>query len=195
MRGASPFGGPIRNGVVSWYGPDVPNKEHYLVPVLVGGVLAGVLSSVPIVAVVNCLFCAWMLLGAGLAVKLVQDKAKNVQMGEAALIGALAGAVCAGVCFVIQAGINIAMGPSTVIPPQLESQLPPAMRGGGSLAMILAISCVVLFVIYPLFGALGGLLGGLIFKPSVPPGGDDAGFGPPAGGFGQPPGGGFGPPP
>jgi hypothetical protein len=178
-------------------------------PVLVGGVVSGILSSIPLVSAVNCFFCAWMLLGAALAVKLAQDKAKTIEMGEAALIGALAGAVCAGITWSISAVLNLIVGGATLVPAGMEGQMPEVLTGGGGLVVGLALGCVFSFIIYPLFGALGGLLGGLIFKPIGPPpgGGDTLGgpfgqpggpndFGnPPGGGFGPPPGGGFGPPP
>jgi hypothetical protein len=175
----------------------VPNKEHYLVPVLIGGAVAGVLSSIPFVSALNCIFCLWMLVGAALAVMLVQNMTHSVQIGEAAAIGALAGVVCALITGAFSAAM-VAISGAPAIPAAAQGQMRELFEGGGSIVLLIGATCMMQLIIYPLFGALGGLIGGAIFKPSAggPGAGGDGGFGPPpGGGFGAPPGGGFGQPP
>lgn len=171
----------------------MPNKDHYLVPVLIGGGVAGVLSAIPIVNYVNCIFCLWMLVGAAVAVMLVQNKTQSVETGEAAIIGALAGVVCALISWGVGALFALVLGAS-MIPAAAQGQMGDVMAGGGGIAIMLGASCIMNLVIYPLFGALGGLLGGVIFKPKQG-GGGGGGFPPGGGGYGPPPGGGFGAPP
>lgn len=181
------------------------NKQYYLMPVLVGGAVAGVLSAMPIVQYGNCIFCLWMLLGAGLAVMLVQNKAQTVDTSEGAIIGALAGVVCA-VIHGAGWGAIMALFGASMIPAAARGEIgnDQALASGGMLAAIVVGAFVLMLIIYPLFGALGGLFGALIFKPTLPPPGEGGGrpgsYQPPSdpfgggGGYGQPPGG-FGPPP
>lgn len=170
------------------------HKEHYLGPVLIGGVLAAILSSIPIVNYCNFIFCMWMLLGAGLAVKLVQDKTNAVQGKEGAVIGLFTGLVTGGLFGVLYLLMFLLFG-AAMIPGAANGQLEGAALGTGMMAIIFGGSCILAVVIFGGFGALGGLLGAAIFQPkqATPPGG---GYGPPGGGgFGPPPGGGYGPPP
>ncbi len=161
------------------------NKNSYFPGVLVGGAAAGVLSTIPFINYVNCLFCAWMLLGAGLAVYLVQQRCNDVELGEGAIIGIFAGLICGFIAF---AGGSLLMlaGFSVGIP---GAGNPEEVLGlGGGLVVMLAMGCAINMLIYPLFGALGGLISAAIFKPSGGGGSNEVG------GFGGPSAGGFNPP-
>ncbi|MCZ7679579.1 MAG: hypothetical protein M5U28_12790 [Sandaracinaceae bacterium] len=192
------------------------HKEHYLGPVLIGGVLAAILSSIPIVNYCNFIFCMWMLLGAGLAVKLVQDKTNAVQGKEGAVIGLFTGLVTGGLFGVLYLLMFLLFG-AAMIPGAANGQLEGAALGTGMMAIIFGGSCILAVVIFGGFGASAsarrrdlpaeaGDPAGRRLRSSgwrlrsasrrrlgPPPGG---GYGPPpGGGFGQPPGGGFGQPP
>ncbi len=170
------------------------HKEPSLGPVLIGGVAAAILSAIPIINYCNLIFCMWMLLGAGLAVKLLQDKTNAIEVKEGAVIGLLTGLVTGGVFGVIYILVFLLFG-AAMIPGAASGELEGAAAGTGMMALIMGGSCIGSLVVYGGFGALGGVIAAAIFKPKVdgPPG--SGGFGPPGGGFGQPPGGGFGQPP
>jgi hypothetical protein len=187
----------------------VPNKEFYMPWVVVVGLVTGLLSVIPVVNWLNCLFCGWMLLGAGLSVKLVSDKAGvTIEPGEGALIGLFTGLVTGVFSGAVQAGIQAVMRQNAFAAFGGESPF-----GGQSVAVMAAVQFCASAVLFPLFGTLGGLLGAVIFKKGPPAGGGyggpppgyggpppDGGYGgppqPPQGGFGGPPqGGGFGGPP
>ena len=69
-------------------------------PALIGGVIAGLLSVIPGVSLVNCCFCGWLLIGGAIAAKMVIDRTpRPVKNGEGAQVGAMAGLVAAGVYF------------------------------------------------------------------------------------------------
>src|SRR4030095_14563462 len=67
-------------------------------PALVGGVIAGLLSSIPLVNIANCCFCAWLLFGGAIAAKMLINRTpRPVRSGEGARVGAVAGLIAAGI--------------------------------------------------------------------------------------------------
>jgi hypothetical protein len=179
-------------------GESVTNKQFYMPWVVVIGLITGLVSVIPIVNLLNCLFCGWMLLGAGLTVKLVSDKAGvTIEPGEGALIGLFTGIVTGLFVGVVQAGISLAFQTSAFSAFGGNNPFSNSTPGMGAL-----IQFCVNSVLYPIFATLGGLLGAVIFKKDPPPGGGYGGAPPPGGGFGSGPfggppqgGGGYGGPP
>jgi hypothetical protein len=189
----------------------VKNKQHYLVPVIVGGVVAAILSTIPLVNYCNFIFCMWMLLGAGIAVYMVKGKVQeDIAPGEGAAIGGITGLITGALFGVLYVILFLLFG-AAMIPGAADGHAQEAATGVGMMAVIFGASCIGSLVIYGGFGALGGTLAALIFKspnqgqppggqgpmpPQFGPGGPGGGYGPPpGGGFGQPPGGGFSPSP
>jgi hypothetical protein len=67
-------------------------------PALFGGLIAGILSMVPVVNYANCCFCAWALVGGAIAAKMLINRTpRPVRSGEGAKIGLMAGLVAAGI--------------------------------------------------------------------------------------------------
>jgi|SRR6266436_1202422 len=173
---------------------------------VIGGLLLGFLSAIPLVKLVDFCCCAWALLGGALAVKLYIGKsAKPVTVGEGAGIGAIAGLV-GGVVYVI-VGLplslltgNMFMGQIIGIMEQVNPQVADAMRtslvqqmnmGIGERLLNSIPGALVWFVCLLVFATLGGLIGVPIFEkrnsgPGTPP---------PPQGFGGPQGGTYPPPP
>ncbi|MCB9592565.1 MAG: hypothetical protein H6719_07525 [Sandaracinaceae bacterium] len=172
------------------------HKQHYPIGVLVGGLVSAILSAIPLVNYCNFIFCMWMLLGAGLAVYLVKQRAgEDIEPGEGAAIGGLTGLVTGAVFGLLYIIFFLVFGAATFIPGASDGHAGEAAMGVGMMAVVFGGGCIASLVIYGGFGALGGVLGATLLKSQnpPPPGG---GYGPP-GGFGQPPQGpgGFGPPP
>jgi len=147
--------------------------NNKLKPALVGGVVVGVLSSIPFVNIVNVCCCLWAILGGLLASYLfVKNSPTQVGAGEGAILGVLAGIIGAGIFVVIGIPISILMGSvmsnafgsmmESLDPGQAEAirrQIAASQSTGG--AILNGIFTALLLVI---FATLGGLLGIPIFE-------------------------------
>ena len=127
-----------------------------LKPALIGGLVAGVLSVIPIVSICSCL---WAIGGGVLAGYLyIPKSAAPVQMGEGAILGAMAGVVAGAIRLVVGllAALLFAAGMG------LEEQL-------HQMGVSLPFAPMVLIVIGTIIGAIVtvGLsaIGGLIAVP------------------------------
>jgi hypothetical protein len=65
---------------------------HFVQPAITGGVLLGILSSLPIVSQVNLIFGAWILAGGALTARLVsRQRPSGISYGDGAYGGVLSG--------------------------------------------------------------------------------------------------------
>jgi hypothetical protein len=150
-----------------------------LQPALLGGVVIGVLSALPLISVGNCCCCAWILFGGGLAAYLMQQgHPEPITIGDGAMVGLLAGLIGAVVTGIVSIPISFLMGPfqadllrgmasNNDLPPELRRMFEPFGEGQTIASFIFGF--VVMLVIGPLFGMLGGLFGALLFRKSQPP--------------------------
>jgi hypothetical protein len=148
-----------------------------LQPAILGGLLIGVLSSLPYVSAFNGCCCLWVLAGGVLTTYLLQERSPlPVTAGEAALSGLLAGVIGAIIASVIGATLLTMMGggpdafdsiPRGDMPPEMGRifdrfrELPASFWYIGPF--------FVYILIFPIFGMLGALLGVAIFKRQTPP--------------------------
>ena len=148
-----------------------------LQPVVLGGLLIGVLSALPFVSVFNACCCLWVIVGGVLTSYLLQEQSRvPLTAGTAAVAGLQAGMVGAVVAAVLGAAVTFLMGgageqldqmPRGDLPPQIAEmfdrfrELPAAVwYVGPFLAYI---------IIFPIFSTLGALLGVALFKKTPPP--------------------------
>ncbi len=130
----------------------------------VAGVAAGVVSSIPLISLLNCLFCGWLWLGGAGSVWFYNSReGKPATTSDGAVLGALTGVVAALVVAVLGTilGIGLSTGLSQ-LSPDLRDALPPV-------ALTLLSSGASFFfniVFFAIFGALGGVIGASIFKSS-----------------------------
>src|SRR5437764_1033175 len=150
---------------------------------LIGGVVAGLLSAIP---VVNYCCCLWAIGGGILAVYLyVKGTSATVTPGGGASLGAVAGGIAAAIYLVISLPLNLLIGAAAV-----AGQMEQMERAGVSIPLS-GMALVIVFVIIGavcvfIFTMIGGLIGAPIFgkggaaapPPPPPP--------PPAGGYGGP---------
>ena len=155
---------------------------------LIGGVVAGVLSIIPILG--TCCFL-WAIAGGALAVYMYLNKSTMpFQAADGAKLGALAGAIGAGIYLLLALPMMLLGGAM-----QISSQLEQA--GGGSMAALGAgLGIFMVFIVAGVIvgsGALGGVIGAAIFGKNRP-GGSDMPPPPPAnyGGTQPPASGGYG---
>ena len=171
--------------------PEVDRNQ----PALIGGLIVGVLSVLPIVQAGNACCCLWALAGGATAVKLYIDRApEQVLWAEAAKVAALAGMLGAVIRIFLGTPVDLATWPAQIMAmeklaqgmadPQRQqlldflNQLRQMPAGQIVLRALLPASlfwAVILFV----FTEVGGLLAVVLFEkrkgptPAAPGGFDN----------------------
>jgi hypothetical protein len=151
-------------------------------PVLLSGVIFGVVAAIPVINLLNCVCCAWIIITGLVAAYLYSSASQKAGTifgpGEGALAGVLAGLVYAGVNWILSTLITLAMGnvsgkmmkgiieaAGTELPPEVRQ----ALEQSGELGIgALLFGLVMTVVLGAAFAALGGLIGGLIFRVTPP---------------------------
>jgi len=156
-------------------------KPRFLRPALIGGAAAGILSGIPIV---NCLCCLWILAGSALAAYLLaKDSSEALKPGDGALVGAFAGVVAAAVNSLVSIpfqAVNLAFSKRLIerLGEYLD-QMPAAWdewmaRSAGPVSVTWFFAgLLIAAVVFAAFGALGGIIGASLFgkkAPAAPPG-------------------------
>ena len=158
----------------------MPQKPDKFVPALYGGIVMGVISAIPFLNYVNCLCCAGYLLGGFLGVYFYQKaltKEMDVMTSSNAMgVGALSGLFGAIVSSILSGLLLLAIGNSiseTILqrmrlsgafeqmPPDQAALVEQVLSNPG---ILLFIGVVSAFIISPLFGLLGGLIGYGVFR-------------------------------
>ncbi len=148
-------------------------------PILLGGLVAGLLSGIPFISAGNLCCCLWVVLGGVLAVYLYSRQVPVLMSGEAALLGLQSGMVAAVVNTIISIPIRFFMvrfmgsmqremlgrifEQNPDFPPQLRDLLQSLFSPGFMLGAIL-IGFIVSLIFFSIFGSIGGLIGNAMFK-------------------------------
>ncbi len=155
------------------------NQEGMFKPALIGGVLLGVLSALPVVSALNCLCCAWVIAGGVLAANLyVKSAPLPVTLGTGALIGLIAGAVGAVVDTLFSIPLHLAltgMGfgvgqlreaiQQVPMAPEARDTILRVLGGGGGVGIFFVLlSGVFKLFIYSIMAMIGGTLGVALFE-------------------------------
>lgn len=160
-------------------------KPGMLTPALVGGAVAGLLSGIPFL---NCLCCLWIIGGAMLAsFLLIKNSQVPLSAGDGAIVGIFSGLIAA----VVEAVVSIPFHAVTNefvrklmeqlsqyaedMPSGWESWLE---RGAAGISVTwFMLGLLISAVVFSALGALGGILGISLFgkkKPQGPKGVSDA---------------------
>ena len=164
-------------------------QPSMLVPALIGGGVAGFVSSIPGLNLLNCACCS-LVIGGGLLAAFLQSKncrqaGAPFSAGSGALVGlvsAVAFAVTVTVVGTLIRLITPTGDPAQMlamfreqgveVPPVIETFL-QGMSGGPGFALWLGVGFLLNLVVGAIFSPIGGLLGGMIFRyepaPSGPP--------------------------
>ncbi len=155
-----------------------------LKPALIGGVLLGILSAVPVVSMGNCLCCAWVI-GGGMVASyfFVKDSPISVTMGRGAGLGLLTGVigtVVYALFFVplfflmnragigpldqIRQALDEAMRQTSGMPPESRQAFESLLSQQNLGVLFIVIGLFFSLVINCLFAMLGGILGVAIFE-------------------------------
>ena len=152
-------------------------KPSFAQPALFGGLVAGVLSALPIISAGNFCCCLWVVGGGAVAAYVLQQNtAAPVTPGDGALAGLLAGLVGAFVHLFLSIPLTLVMAPmQREIMQRLadSGSVPPAFREYFTQvtgpAVQLTLGFIFMLVVGSIFSTLGGLLGSLIFRKPAPP--------------------------
>ncbi len=132
---------------------------------IIGGVIGGVLSSIPVLNLLNCCFCLLNIVGAHIGVSnyLKANPSENISNGDAAASGAISGAVAGVISGIVGFILNLVLGTVLVsllhknMSPQVAQQLTQATAGGAG-------RLVMAPFLYAGMGAIGGLLSMQLFN-------------------------------
>lgn len=151
-------------------------RPGMLVPALIGGVVAGILSGIP---VVNCLCCLWIIGGALLASYLLaKDSPVALSAGDGAIVGIFTGIVAAIVDAIISIPFH-AMNETFVrrimegiaeyaeeMPTGWETWLERGTYSASSSMFFLGL--LISVVVFSILGSLGGIIGVSLFGKKKP---------------------------
>jgi hypothetical protein len=140
------------------------NGRSFFLSALLGGVIIAVLSNFPVLNFINCLLCIWVWVGAMLAVFIYrgfQHGVMDLTPGQGAGLGALSGVIGAflGVfLYLLTSFITQPMFTQIARTLDINVGLPTDTSTLGAALITSFIFFIFNVVLYPLFGALGGLI-------------------------------------
>jgi hypothetical protein len=148
--------------------------------VLIGALVMGVLSALPIIAAGNICCCLWVI-GGGVAAAyaLQQSQPQPITPGDGAFVGFLAGILGAFVYIVIYVPTDVVIGP---VERQIMRRVVENMSGAEGFRNYFersevvvgpiryAISFLTMLFVGAIFSTIGGLLGALMFRRREVPG-------------------------
>jgi hypothetical protein len=153
-----------------------------LFPAIFGGLFIGLMSSLPLVSLGNCICCLWIVSGGFLAAYLVQQNHPSpITTADGALVGFLAGLLGAVFCTIIAIPIEAMMGPLQAqlmsrvlssrndIPPGVREMFENLQTGGASFVISAIIRFCTMLVLGAIFSTIGGILGAIFTSRPAPP--------------------------
>jgi hypothetical protein len=155
--------------------------RSYLQPAVIGGVIMGVLSALPIIAAGNLCCCLWLVSGGAIAAYLLQqNRTAPLTPADGALVGLFAGLIGALVRFAVAIPIDLILAPieQAMLQRILDmGTLPPEARDvleryagrdrelSGAYVLISGLLGLMLWLFLgAIFSTIGGLIGSVIFK-------------------------------
>ena len=150
------------------------NTRSVWIAILIAGAAVGILGSLPVLNLVNCVLCIWVWLGGALAVyayRRLQGGQENPTVKQGAGLGALTGLVGA-----LIGAIVFAIGSSLTVPIMnkladlldMGDQLFGSMGSGSVLGSTL-VFLVIDLILYPAFGAIGGAITASLYQKKAQP--------------------------
>jgi hypothetical protein len=151
-------------------------------PALLGGLLLGVLSVLPIVNLGNACCCLWVIAGGTVAAYLLQrNQPAPIGSGDGAAVGLLAGVIGAVVWQVLQIPVSLAMAPFMIslmdrllntgdLPENVRPLLETMRQNAGFSVVGFVVGGFFTLVVSVVFSTIGGVIGAAIFRAeTVPP--------------------------
>lgn len=172
-------------------GASVASKPSKLIPVLIGGAAMVVITEFPILNLVNLACCAGVMGAAVLGVwfhKRGFPPGMTFTVGDGAAVGTLAGVaggalwavvtiltsgmLAADFAMQVQDEIDEAFSQASVQgadPAAVEAMMEMFMAVASNPVVLILVTFLFSIALFTGFGALGGVIGGAIFKTKVPP--------------------------
>ena len=148
-------------------------------PAIVGGLVVGVLSALPIISAGNLCCCLWVVSGGAVAAYVLQQsQPMAITQGDGAFAGLLAGIAGAFVYLALSIPITFLIAPmqreimqrigenAGRVPPEFREYLSVATGPG----VQLTVGFLFMLVVGSIFSTLGGLLGAVLVRKQLPPG-------------------------
>lgn len=152
----------------------------YLQPALMGGLVSGVLSALPVISAGNVCCCLWVVAGGLTAAYLLQqNRDVPISAADGALVGLLAGVIGAGGQFLLAIPIGLLIGPferemagriaevSGSMPPATREALEAYARGSESgfigVLLLRIIGLFVTLVVGAVVSTVAGVVGAALF--------------------------------
>jgi hypothetical protein len=158
-------------------------KASFTRPALIGGLVGGVLSALPIIAGANLCCCLWLVSGGLVAAYVLQqNQVEPITQGDGALVGLLAGVAGAFVYLVVSIPVSLMMAPMERLMferlAETMRDMPPEFRrlaGTQALGTVrILVGFLFILVLGAVFSTLGGLLGAVFFAKKPQSGGTTA---------------------
>jgi len=156
--------------------------QSRLQPALIGGVVIGVLSALPLISAGNCCCCLWVIGGGAVAAYLLQQhQSIPITIGDGAVVGAMSGLIGAVVYLVVSIPVQLVAGPIQMrmmqrLMERMAQENPDFGRvadqmqyGAGRGIVTLLLGFVFFLVVGTALATVGGMLGALFFKKDQPP--------------------------
>lgn len=143
---------------------------------LVGGLVVGVLSALPVVSAGNLCCCLWVV-GGGMVASLIaqQGQSEPLSRSDGAVLGLLAGLSGACIYLVLSIPITLVMAPlerALVLRLVDAGNLPPQFRdyvaGYGRGAIRLVLNFIFMLIAGAVFSSVGGVLGTVVARRRRP---------------------------
>jgi hypothetical protein len=146
------------------------NTRSFWLSVLISGLVIGLLGGLPILNLVNCFLCIWIWMGGVLAVSLYWKYQRGeavATVGQGAGLGAVAGligAFVAALVFAVTGPLHMSIYNNMWRAGQLGGISPFWSAGFWEIVISALGFLFVDLVLYPLFGAIGGMIAASIMK-------------------------------
>jgi hypothetical protein len=160
------------------------NEARMLKPALIGGVLLGMLSSLPLINLFNCFCCAWVIAGGVIAARLyVKDSPTPVSLGGGVAIGLLTGVIGALVGGLFSIPLRLMTNRGSLsgmdqlkealdqlpnVPPETRQMIESFTARSDMDVVFFIFGMLFILVIYSLFAMIGGTIGVAIFEKRKP---------------------------
>ncbi len=164
----------------------IPMTSSKFQPALLGGLLIGVLSALPIVSMGNACCCLWVIAGGAVAAYLLQNSQQApITAGDGVAVGFLAGLIGAIVWQVLAVPLTILMGPIQAriterllsagdLPDNVRSIFETLRQNAGFSVIRFIIGGFFTLIVSVFFSTIGGLIGAALFRAKTPPPGPDS---------------------
>jgi hypothetical protein len=147
-------------------------------PALIGGLVMGVLSALPIISAGNLCCCLWIISGGVLAAYLLQQNSPTpITQSDGAVTGLLAGVIGAVIYLILSIPITLLVAPMQhrMLQGLMDraNNMPPEFREymgsyvGGAIGLVIGFAFML--VMGAIFSTIGGLLGAVFFRKPLPP--------------------------